>query len=66
MNSFSTRIALAIVGCGIAGGAEAQIARKDLSIDTALVIAKTAMADCKAKGFAVSVAVVGRNGELLV
>lgn len=66
MTSFVSRIALAIVGCGIANGAEAQIARKDLSVDTALTIATTAMADCKAKGFAVSVAVVGRNGELLV
>ena len=66
MTSFVSRIALAIVGCGIANGAEAQIARKDLSGDTALTIATTAMADCKAKGFAVSVAVVGRNGELLV
>lgn len=46
--------------------AQAQIARKDLSVDTALVIAMTAMADCKAKGFKVSAAVVGRNGELLV
>lgn len=66
MTSFVSRIALAIVGCGIANGAEAQIARKDLSVDTALTIATTAMTDCKAKGFAVSVAVVGRNGELLV
>lgn len=45
---------------------EAQIARKDLSVDTALTIATTAMADCKAKGFRVSVAIVGRNGEILV
>lgn len=66
MTSFVSRIALAIVGCGIANGAEAQIARKDLSVDNALTIATAAMADCKAKGFAVSVAVVGRNGELLV
>jgi uncharacterized protein GlcG (DUF336 family) len=42
------------------------IARKDLSIDGALAIATATMADCKAKGFAVSVAVVGRNGEILV
>ena len=66
MTSFVSRIALAALGCGIAGSAEAQIARKDLSFDTALTIATTAMADCKAKGFAVSAAVVGRNGELLV
>ncbi len=66
MNSLSSRLALAIAACGIASGAEAQIARKDLSVDTALTIATTAMADCKAKGFAVSAAVVGRNGELIV
>lgn len=66
MNSLSSRLALAIAASGIASGAEAQIARKDLSVDTALTIATTAMADCKAKGFAVSAAVVGRNGELIV
>ena len=42
------------------------IQRKDLSVDGALVIATTTMATCKANGFAVSVAVVGRNGEILV
>lgn len=66
MTSFVTRAALLLLGCGVASGAEAQIVRKDLSVDTALVIATTAMADCKAKGFRVSAAVVGRNGELLV
>ena len=45
---------------------QAQIQRKDLSVDTAIIIATTAMADCKSKGFAVSAAVVGRNGEILV
>ena len=39
------------------------IARKDLSVDGAVAIAIAAMADCKAKGWPVSVAVVGRNGE---
>ena len=46
-------------------GAE-MIAHKDLSAETALTIATTAMADCKAKGYRVSAAVVGRNGEILV
>ena len=46
-------------------GAE-MIAHKDLSAETALTIATTAMADCKAKGYRVSAVVVGRNGEILV
>jgi len=46
-------------------GAE-MLAHKDLSAETALTIATTAMADCKAKGYRVSAVVVGRNGEILV
>jgi uncharacterized protein GlcG (DUF336 family) len=47
--------------------AEAQLlARKDLSLATALTIATTAADLCKSQGYNVSVAVVGRNGELLV
>ena len=49
-----------------AAPASAQIQRKDLSVDTALLIATATMAQCKTNGFAVSVAVVGRNGEILV
>jgi uncharacterized protein GlcG (DUF336 family) len=62
------RIVLAAsTACLLAAPAFAQtVARKDLSVDGALAIATTAMADCKTKGFAVSVAVVGRNGEILV
>lgn len=61
------RAALATVAIAVAVPAAAQtLQRKDLSVDTALTIATTAMADCKAKGFQVSVAVVGRNGEILV
>lgn len=56
-------IALAAVS---ATPSQAQIARKDLSVDTALVIATTTMATCKAQGHAVSVAVLGRNGEIIV
>src|SRR5215213_15536 len=51
----------------LAGLANAQtLTRKDLSIDGALAIATTAMATCKANGWAVSVTVVGRNGEVLL
>ena len=55
------------LACALAAPASAQtIARKDLSVDAAVTIATTAMADCKAKGFNVSATVVGRNGEVLV
>ena len=66
--SVSSRIALAAIGvAALAIPASAQtIARKDISVDAAVIIATTAMADCKAKGWPVSVAVVGRAGELIV
>ena len=55
------------VACALATPANAQLlTRKDLSLATALAIAQTAHDTCKAKGYRVSVAVVGRNGELLV
>jgi uncharacterized protein GlcG (DUF336 family) len=62
-----TRLALATtVACMLAAPASAQtLARKDLSIDGAVALAVAAMADCKAKGWPVSVTVVGRNGEVL-
>ena len=63
ISHFAVATALA---CALAASADAQIVRKDLSVDTALIIATTAMADCKAKGWPVSVAVLGRNGEVLV
>jgi uncharacterized protein GlcG (DUF336 family) len=42
------------------------IAHKDISVEAAITIATTAMADCKAKGYRVSTAVVGRAGEIIV
>ncbi len=66
MSTHVSRFAMAVAACTLATAADAQIQRKDLSVDTAIVIATTAMADCKSKGFAVSAAVVGRNGEVLV
>src|SRR5436190_6806667 len=68
MSARFTRFAFAATAfCVLACPASAQtVARKDLSVDGAIVIATTAMADCKAKGFRVSAAVVGRNGEILV
>jgi len=66
--SVLSRVALvALGGAVLAIPASAQtLARKDISIDGAVIIATTAMADCKAKGWPVSVTVVGRNGETLV
>jgi len=50
-----------------AGAADAQLlARKDLSLATALTIATTGAEMCKAQGYTVSVTVVGRNGEIIV
>ena len=66
MSAYLTRFALAGLACALAVPASAQtMARKDLSLDGAVTIATTAMADCKAKGFNVSATVVGRNGEVL-
>ena len=42
------------------------LTQKSLSADMALTIAQTALETCTKQGFRVSVAVVGRNGELLV
>jgi len=47
--------------------ADAQLlARKDLSLATALTIATTAIETCKTNGYSVSVTVVGRNGEVIL
>ena len=68
MSARFTRFAFAATAfCVLAWPASAQtVARKDLSVDGAVIIATTAMADCKAKGWPVSATVVGRNGEVLV
>ncbi len=68
--STNARIALplaAAFACGLAGSANAQlITHKDISTAMALTMAETAIATCKANGFAVSANVVGRNGEVIV
>jgi len=67
MSLLFARFALAAAACALALPASAQtLSRKDLSAEAAVTIATVAMADCKAKGWPVSVAVVGRSGELLV
>ena len=67
MSKYAYGLAAAALAAALATPANAQLlARKDLSLATALTIATTAVETCKANGYAVSVAVVGRNGELLV
>ena len=69
--SSTTRFALlALVSLcvfALASLASAQLLqRKDLSASMALTIAETTIATCKTNGYAVSVTVVGRNGEIIV
>jgi uncharacterized protein GlcG (DUF336 family) len=55
------------LGCVLATPASAQLlSHKDLSASIAITIAQTAIETCKTNGYAVSVTVVGRNGEILV
>jgi uncharacterized protein GlcG (DUF336 family) len=65
-----TRIAI-IASLAVAGAlatpANAQlVTHKDLSLQTAVTIAQTAVATCKSQGYSVSAHVLGRNGEILV
>ena len=61
------RSALFIAAFAVAGPAGAELlAHKDLSLATALTIATTASEACKGQGYRVSVAVVGRNNEVIV
>ena len=66
--SVTSRVALiAIAACAVAAPASAQlIQRKDLSYAMAKTIAENALADCKARGYAVSVVVVDRGGDTIV
>ena len=52
MRTACSRLRLrASAACALAAPASAQtIAHKDISVDAAIIIATTAMADCKAKG----------------
>jgi uncharacterized protein GlcG (DUF336 family) len=57
----------ALPACGVAWPAVAQLlAHRDLSLTTAVTIATAAADHCKAQGYTVSVAVVGREAQLLV
>src|SRR3954470_4280871 len=64
--------AIYLAGAALALGLTAQsaqaqlLARKDLSLAMAVTMATTAVETCKTNGYAVSAAVIGRNGEILV
>lgn len=61
------RVVPLIAAAALAGPAAAQLLQhRDVSSAMALTIAQTAMATCKDNGYAVSVTIVGRNGEVLV
>jgi len=65
--SFSRHAAALAVACVCAGPAAGQLLpHKDLSLAAALAIATGAAEHCKAQGYAVSVAVVGREAQILV
>ena len=67
MSAMLCRLAGAGLACVLASSANAELlARKDLTAALAMSIADTTIATCKANGYAVSVTVVGRNGEVLL
>src|SRR2546430_11136163 len=67
MSKYAYGLAAAALAAALAAPANAQLlARKDLSLATALAIATTAVETCKTNGYATSATVVGRNGEVLV
>src|ERR1700723_3188293 len=62
------RAAIALAAtCALAAPASAQLPEhKDLTSSIAIAIAQTTIETCKANGYAVSVTVVGRNGEVIL
>lgn len=67
MSPRTAGIVALVFAAALATPAGAQpLVRKDLSLAMALTVATTAVDACKAMNQRVSVAVVGRNGELLV
>jgi len=67
VSAMFNRLALAALACLMAAPASAQlIQRKDLSYAMAKTIAENALADCKTRGYAVSVVVVDRGGDTIV
>ena len=58
-------VVLSLIGLP-AARAQGVVMQKQLSLGLAKTIAEAALAECKAKGFATSVAVVDRAGQLMV
>jgi uncharacterized protein GlcG (DUF336 family) len=55
------------IACGIGGPASAQLlVHKDISLAMATTIARTTIEACKAQGYAVSVHVLGREGQVIL
>jgi uncharacterized protein GlcG (DUF336 family) len=64
---FVVGLGITTFGFALATHADAQLlSHKDLSLGIALAIATTAADTCKGQGYTVSVAVVGRDGQLIV
>jgi len=64
MKSACLIAAVAVIALASPAGAQL-LNHKDLSLATALTIATTASETCKGQGYRVTVAVVGRNGEII-
>lgn len=62
-----TIVTALVSAVAFASSAHAQlVTHKDLSVNTAVTIAQTAVQTCKAQGYNVSAHVLGRSGEVLV
>jgi uncharacterized protein GlcG (DUF336 family) len=69
MSAPATHVAFAALATSLAVAAPASaqlLSRRDLSASMAMTIAQATIDTCKANGFAVSVTVVGRNGEIIL
>jgi uncharacterized protein GlcG (DUF336 family) len=67
MSAIIYRLMFSALACAIVAPASAQlIQRKDLSYAMAKTIAENALADCKVRGYPVSVVVVDRGGDTMV
>ena len=66
MNLIRLSCATCVFGAMAASAPAQLIAHRDLSLATALTIATAAASACRSAGYAVSVAVVGREGQTIV
>jgi uncharacterized protein GlcG (DUF336 family) len=71
MSTTTSRLAgvavAAAIACGLGGAANAQlVVHKDISLAMATTIARATIDACKAQGYAVSVHVLGREGQVIL